>query len=145
MVSTLYLNLNLHFLLLNFYCSVKLLAICYHVELHVCVFVVYSGILSLFMIEIMVKLWAFRLDFFRSKLEVFDALVVIISFCLDIAFLGHGEGVNAGVGLLVVLRLWRVTRILNGKHGLGIAHDNMVNFLRLFHIKNRKGWTEILF
>ena len=68
------------------------------------------------MIEIMLKIYAFRLDYFRHKLEVFDALIVIISFSLDVAFIGHGEGLESAAGLLVILRLWRVTRILNGQY-----------------------------
>ena len=36
------------------------------------------------MIEIAVKIFAFRLDFFKSKMEVFDAVIVVVSFVLDI-------------------------------------------------------------
>ncbi|CAH1800442.1 unnamed protein product [Owenia fusiformis] len=71
------------------------------------------AILSLFMIEIIVKVYAMGLDFFKHKMEVFDAVVVIVSFALDIAFIGN-EAVSGGIGLLILLRLWRVTRILNG-------------------------------
>lgn len=71
------------------------------------------GILSLFIVEILLKLYAFRLDFFRRKLEIFDAVVVIMTFALDIAF-ANKEGLESGVGLIVVLRLWRITCILNG-------------------------------
>ena len=71
------------------------------------------GILSLFLIEIALKVFAMRLDFFKIKLEVFDAIVVSLTFALQIAFAKH-EGLQSGVGLLVVLRLWRVTKILNG-------------------------------
>lgn len=71
------------------------------------------AILSVFIVEIFVKLYAFRLSFFRHKMELFDAFIVIISFVLDIIF-RNKEGPESGAGLLVVLRLWRVTRILNG-------------------------------
>ncbi|XP_050410011.1 voltage-gated hydrogen channel 1-like [Patella vulgata] len=70
-------------------------------------------VLSLFMVEIGVRIFVMRLEFFKHKLEVFDAIVVIVSFILDIVFRNQ-EGSATGVGLLVVLRLWRVTRILNG-------------------------------
>ena len=72
------------------------------------------GILSVFLIEIIVKVYAFRLEFFKQKMEVFDAIVVIVSFALDVAF-ANEEGLSSGLGLIVLLRLWRVTRILNGK------------------------------
>lgn len=52
-------------------------------------------------------------SFFQHKLELFDAIIVIVSFVLDILFMHH-EGPESGAGLLIVLRLWRVTRILNG-------------------------------
>ncbi|XP_022343944.1 voltage-gated hydrogen channel 1-like [Crassostrea virginica] len=71
------------------------------------------AILSVFIVEIFVKLYAFRLSFFRHKMELFDAVVVLVSFILDIIF-RNKEGPESGAGLLVVLRLWRVTRILNG-------------------------------
>lgn len=71
------------------------------------------SILGLFLIETLVRLVVFRLEFFKHKLEVFDAIVVIVSFVLDIIFRNQ-EGPESGIGLLIVLRLWRVTRILNG-------------------------------
>ena len=67
----------------------------------------------MFLVEIVVKLYAYRLDFIKQKLEMFDAIIVITSFVLDIVFRNH-EGPESGAGLLVILRLWRVTRILNG-------------------------------
>lgn len=71
------------------------------------------SVLSLFLIEIIVRIYALRLKFFKHKLEMFDAIIVIVSFVLDIVF-RNNDGPESGVGLLVVLRLWRVTRILNG-------------------------------
>ena len=72
------------------------------------------SVLSLFLIEIIVRIYALRLKFFKHKLEMFDAIIVIVSFVLDIVY-RNNDGPESGVGLLVVLRLWRVTRILNGK------------------------------
>ncbi|XP_064612741.1 voltage-gated hydrogen channel 1-like isoform X2 [Liolophura sinensis] len=71
------------------------------------------SILAIFMVEIAVRLYVLRLEFLKHKLEVFDAIVVVVSFILDIVF-RNSQGPESGVGLLVVLRLWRVTRILNG-------------------------------
>lgn len=71
------------------------------------------AILSVFLVEIIAKIYAFRLEFFHHKLEMFDALVVVVSFSLDVAFRHNTTAVN-GMGLLIILRLWRVTRILNG-------------------------------
>ncbi|XP_055950317.1 voltage-gated hydrogen channel 1-like [Argiope bruennichi] len=66
-------------------------------------------ILSVFIVEIVMKMFAFRAEFFRHKLEVFDAFVVFLSFALDISFWEQEE-----INLIIVLRLWRVARILNG-------------------------------
>jgi len=73
------------------------------------------GILGLFLIEILTRFAVFRLEFFKHKLEVFDAVIVIVSFILDIIY-RNKEGPESGIGLLIVLRLWRVTRILNGRY-----------------------------
>ncbi|KAL4223640.1 Voltage-gated hydrogen channel 1 [Mactra antiquata] len=71
------------------------------------------SILGLFLIETIARVAIFRLEFFKHKLECFDAVVVIVSFVLDVIFRDK-EGIESGVGLLILLRLWRVTRILNG-------------------------------
>ncbi|GBL83579.1 Voltage-gated hydrogen channel 1 [Araneus ventricosus] len=67
------------------------------------------AILSVFIVEIVLKIFAFRAEFFRHKLEVFDAFVVFLSFALDVSFWEQEE-----INLIIVLRLWRVARILNG-------------------------------
>lgn len=71
------------------------------------------ALLTFFMVELVGKLYAYRMEFFEHKFEVFDAVVVVISFVLDIVFIFH-EDVSDGVGLLILLRLWRVARIING-------------------------------
>ena len=73
------------------------------------------GVLSLFLIEIAVKIYAMRLEFFKHKMEVFDSLVVIVTFALSVAF-ANQEGIQSAVGLIIIFRLWRITRILNGKY-----------------------------
>uniref|UniRef100_A0A8D0BV42 Voltage-gated hydrogen channel 1 n=1 Tax=Salvator merianae TaxID=96440 RepID=A0A8D0BV42_SALMN len=71
------------------------------------------SILTLFLVEISFKLYAYRLEFFHHKFEVLDAIVVIISFILDIVLLFREHEFEA-LGLLILLRLWRVARIING-------------------------------
>lgn len=55
-----------------------------------------------------------RISVLSCRLQIFDAAVVIVSFVLDVIFRNHVDA-SSGVGLLVVLRLWRVTRIINGQ------------------------------
>ncbi|RUS79765.1 hypothetical protein EGW08_012481 [Elysia chlorotica] len=71
------------------------------------------AILSLFLIEVGMRIFVLRLDFLKHKLEVLDAVVVVVSWVLDIVFRDN-EDAAAGVGLLIILRLWRITRIING-------------------------------
>lgn len=70
-------------------------------------------ILCLFLVEILTKLIFNTHHFLKSKLEIFDGIIVIISFALDVAFL-DGEA-SPAIGLITLLRLWRIARIVNGK------------------------------
>jgi len=81
------------------------------------------AILGLFLIEILVRLVVFRLEFVRSKFELFDAVIVIVSFVLDILY-RNNEGPESGIGLLIVLRLWRVTRIINGNCHIFVVQND---------------------
>ncbi|KAM3877808.1 voltage-gated hydrogen channel 1 [Diretmus argenteus] len=71
------------------------------------------ALLSFFVVELVGKLYAYRLEFFYHKFEVFDGLVVVVSFVLDIVFIAHEDALD-GMGFLILLRLWRVARIING-------------------------------
>ncbi|XP_008580668.1 PREDICTED: voltage-gated hydrogen channel 1 [Galeopterus variegatus] len=71
------------------------------------------AILVFFMMEIFFKIFAFRLEFFHHKFEILDAVVVVVSFILDIVLLFREHEFEA-LGLLILLRLWRVVRIING-------------------------------
>ncbi|KAJ0049800.1 hypothetical protein NL108_003578, partial [Boleophthalmus pectinirostris] len=70
------------------------------------------ALLTFFVVELMGKLFAYRLEFFQHKFEVFDGLVVVVSFVLDIVFIFREDAFDA-MGLLILLRLWRVARIIN--------------------------------
>ena len=58
------------------------------------------------------KLAVFKLQFFKKYFEVFDGVVVIISFVLDII---PTSNTAAAAELVILARLWRVARIINGK------------------------------
>ncbi|XP_050716364.1 voltage-gated hydrogen channel 1-like isoform X2 [Eriocheir sinensis] len=68
------------------------------------------SVMVLFVVEIGLKLYAYQLDFFTHKGDVFDAVVVIVCFCLDAVYL-HSHDAHAGAGFMIVLRLWRVVHI----------------------------------
>ena len=69
-------------------------------------------ILGIFIVEIALKLGFTTRAFLHSKLELFDAFIVIVSFILDIIFFDHHA--SAAIELITLLRLWRITRIVNG-------------------------------
>ncbi|XP_071396087.1 voltage-gated hydrogen channel 1-like [Centroberyx affinis] len=71
------------------------------------------ALLTFFMVELAGKLFAYRLEFFQHKFEVFDGIVVVVSFVLDIVYISNEDAFD-GMGFLILLRLWRVARIING-------------------------------
>ncbi|XP_061115549.1 voltage-gated hydrogen channel 1-like [Conger conger] len=71
------------------------------------------SLLTFFIVELAAKVFAYQQEFFRHKFEVLDGVVVILSFVLDIVYISHEDAFDA-VGLLILLRLWRVARIING-------------------------------
>ncbi|XP_048198925.1 voltage-gated hydrogen channel 1 [Perognathus longimembris pacificus] len=71
------------------------------------------AILFIFVVEVFLKIFVFRLEFFHHKFEILDAIVVVVSFVLDIVFVFREHEFEA-LGLLILLRLWRVARIING-------------------------------
>lgn len=82
------------------------------------------AILTFFMMEIFFKIFVFRFEFFHHKFEILDAIVVVVSFILDVVLLFREHEFEA-LGLLILLRLWRVARIINGKFSvlLGLGGD----------------------
>ncbi|KAL2298357.1 hypothetical protein Nmel_015351 [Mimus melanotis] len=71
------------------------------------------SILTIFLVEVGFKVFVYRREFFHHKFEVLDGIVVIVSFILDIVLIFREHEFEA-VGLLILLRLWRVARIING-------------------------------
>ena len=51
-------------------------------------------------------------------LQIFDAIIITSSFIFDIVFLGGvtGEEGEKAAAVLVVLLLWRITRVVDGKY-----------------------------
>jgi len=72
-------------------------------------------ILNIFLIEFGLKLYVYQREFFSHKLEIFDAVVVLVAWCLDVALLVIDERTAViSIQLLIILRLWRVARVING-------------------------------
>ncbi|XP_072207144.1 voltage-gated hydrogen channel 1 [Excalfactoria chinensis] len=71
------------------------------------------SILTIFLVEVGFKIYVYGREFFHHKFEVLDSIVVVVSFILDLVLLFREHEFEA-VGLLILLRLWRVARIING-------------------------------
>lgn len=71
-------------------------------------------ILAIFVVEIVVKLVFIPKVFIKSKWEILDAMVVVISFGINIYLLNNKHIIMSIGGLLTLLRLWRITEIVNG-------------------------------
>ncbi|KAK7432995.1 hypothetical protein QQZ08_000466 [Neonectria magnoliae] len=63
----------------------------------------------LFMVELIASVWAFGWNYFNSWFHCFDAFIVIASFITDVVLVGIIEEIAS---LIVVMRLWRVTKII---------------------------------
>lgn len=75
------------------------------------------GISCVFLLELPPSLWALGLEYYNpwsdvphSAFHLFDALIIIINF--TILFL-QGPAQEL-VGLLIILRLWRLIKLLGG-------------------------------
>jgi hypothetical protein len=63
----------------------------------------------LFMLELIASVLSFGLGYFSSKFHVFDSLVIVVAFVLDVALRGLVEELGS---IVVALRLWRVFKII---------------------------------
>ena len=64
----------------------------------------------------LIKAIAMGRDFCRHKVELCDALIITVSFVIDIVFVGglsDDEGGKAAI-VLVLLLLWRIARVVDG-------------------------------
>ena len=71
-------------------------------------------ILSIFMIELVFKIIFLNKEILKSKLEMFDAFVVIVSFILEVSFFDNHQ-LEAIGQITSLFRFWRIIRIANGK------------------------------
>ena len=91
--------------------------------------------------QVMLKLYGMGFEFFKSKMEVFDAVIIISSFVLDLVFM-EGVGVDRGeeaAALLIMFLLWRILRVING---MGIL--NSVSIIMKFQfvaLNYRTSWS----
>ena len=78
------------------------------------------AITTFFLVEIPVTIWAQGWGFYKpggqaphSSLHFFDAVVIITTFVLEVVLRGREREL---AGLLIVLRLWRLVKLVQGMH-----------------------------
>ncbi|XP_061172291.1 voltage-gated hydrogen channel 1-like [Saccostrea echinata] len=71
-------------------------------------------IISLFVVEVILKMAVEGKHFFDEKWEIFDAVIIFVTFGLDLAlaFSPVSYVVRDSVSLLIFFRLWRVIKIM---------------------------------
>lgn len=63
----------------------------------------------LFLVELLISVWAFGFSYFSSWFHCFDALIIVVSFTVDLVTHGIVEEIAS---LVVILRLWRFVKIV---------------------------------
>ena len=61
------------------------------------------AIICFFVIEVSVKIIVLRKEFFHSKMEIIDGIIVYVSFALDVAFINN-TALSSIVGILALFR-----------------------------------------
>jgi hypothetical protein len=78
-------------------------------------------ITTLFLVEIPLTLWSLGFEFYdprgrvtHATLHVFDAVIIVTTFVLEVVLKGKEREL---AGLLVLLRLWRLLKLVGGEYG----------------------------
>lgn len=71
------------------------------------------ALLGVFLVEVTLKIYAYGRTFFQNIEEMIDAVIIIVSFVLDLIFIDNS--LLKFLGVIIFLRLWRILRIVHGK------------------------------
>lgn len=81
--------------------------------------VISTIITTLFLVEIPLTLWSLGFDFYdlrgrvpHASLHLFDAVIIVTTFVLEVILKGKEREL---AGLLVILRLWRLLKLVGGE------------------------------
>ena len=98
---------------------------------------------SIFVIEIATKLLVYGQTFFRSKHNIFDLIIISISWSLSIVFIHHKY--LHYTEAIIFVRIWNILRIIYGEF-IRYFHFNhlvMMNPFVCFHKRNGWSWSWI--
>ncbi|ORZ17596.1 hypothetical protein BCR41DRAFT_352801 [Lobosporangium transversale] len=90
------------------------------------------GIVTFFVVEILLKVFAFGLDYFWINspfglLHLADAIIIFISFFLEVFLTGAEQELGA---LLIIFRLWRIVK-LTGAVAIETAEHSQARIVQL--------------
>ena len=86
------------------------------------------SILGFFILELIFKLIFMPKYFLKNKFEIFDGFVIVVSFTVNIVLFFFKEVIYSIGGLLTVLRLWRITEIINAAiFEVQIKHEEKIH------------------
>lgn len=71
------------------------------------------SILAYFVVEVCLRVYAFGSSLLYARFELFDITLVLGVFLLELIFITHEDAYSSS-GLLILLRLWRISNIING-------------------------------
>ncbi|XP_075240444.1 voltage-gated hydrogen channel 1-like [Convolutriloba macropyga] len=71
------------------------------------------SILAYFVVEVILRIYAFGYEILYEKFELFDITVVVTTFIFEMVFIQHEDALST-TGLIVLMRMWRVGNVING-------------------------------
>jgi hypothetical protein len=85
-------------------------------------------LISIFVLEILAAFYAFGWRRYTKLLYLFDAIIVLVSFILEVYFhFGNVGKVGPAVTGLVVLRLWKIIRAIHAiAHSMALRNHMIV-------------------
>jgi len=97
---------------------------------------------TLFLLELLVSVWAFGWRYFNSKFHCFDAFIIVAGFISDVVL--HGTTEEAA-SLIIILRLWRVFKIIEElTGGAQEVIDHMAEQVRMLENENGRLKEEVV-
>ena len=78
-----------------------------------------TGITTFFLVEIPLTIWSLGFEFYNplglvphASLHIFDAAIIVTTFVLEVILKGKEREL---AGLLIILRLWRLLKLVGGE------------------------------
>ena len=94
------------------------------------------AITTLFLAEIPLTVWAMGFNFYNpvgpymhAGLHLFDAFIIVTTFVLEIVLRGREREL---AGLLIILRLWRLVKLVRGQAILAFPNVRLLNLIDVF-------------